>query len=217
MGFISGIKKFIFGFSFGLVLLLILGFMYIRPEAFFLGEAGEWRDQLLIPLVFLTLFFSFDSLSSIRTGQPLFKLPFITEFLRFLIFGVLGFIGFFILGFIVKGNALPTIAEALSNIPIWSIALYSFCVCIPEELIFRGRVENELKSRRFPRALVILSSSVIFALYHAFLGKSFFTLLFYIPLGILFSLIKEKFSPDSHMANAGVHFAWNMWFLGFMT
>ena len=203
--------------SLGLVLILVWGWMWIRADVLFPVLTDEWRlGYILTYLLFVAFVFSFDTATKSKTESELFKVSFLKEFPKFLIAGGISFGILYAFGFLIKGGAMNSIGQAITMIGIGIIIVQAFMTSIFEELIFRGWIVEQLKSRRVRRGMVIVIQAVIFALFHAFMGKSFFTMLLYIPLGIGFFIIKEKYSPRTNMANAGCHFAWNLFILGFM-
>lgn len=211
----SRAKKVVLGLSFGLVFILILGFMYLRTDTFFPGQSDIWKEYIQTSIIFITLMLGFASVVSRDTTAPLFQVSFFKEGWKFLLSAVISFILFWILGLLVKGDALPAIATALSGVSFGVIMLYAFLVSFPEELIFRGRIADELRYRRYSRFWIYIITTLIFAAYHWAIGRSITTLIVYIPLGFLFMYVKERFSPVTHMANSGAHFSWDIFILAF--
>ena len=204
-------------FSLGFVLILVWGYMYIQAGNFFPVNTEIWRDRLQTLIIFTAFIFAFNSLSASKTERPLFEVSFIKRFPLFLLWaGITGFV-LYLFSFLIKGESLRTVSEALSPLGIGVILFFAFFVAIFEELVFRGFVVNELKSRGFNLTYIYIISSVIFALYHYVWSSSITTIIIYIPLGIIWLYIRDKYSPQTNMANAGSHFAYDLFVLGFLT
>jgi len=204
--------------SLGFVLIMVWGWMWIRADVLFPIMTDEWRlGYILTYLLFVAFIFSFDTVQGSRTEKSLFNVSFIKEFPKFLIAGLIAFVVLYGFGLLIPSGTRIGIAQGLAMIGIGVIILQAFMVSIFEELVFRGWVVEQLKSRGVRKNLVYFISALIFASFHGLMGKSLLTMIVYIPLGIGFHIIKDKFSPRTNMANAGVHFAWNLFILGFMT
>jgi len=203
--------------SLGLVLILIWAFMWIRAEVLFPVNTDVWRLKYFLTYILFTAFiFSFDVVRGSKTEEALFKVSFLKRFPLFLISAGISFAFLFAFGFILKGNALPTINQALSNIGLGVLIFHAFMVAILEELVFRGWVLERLPPA-MSRRLKILIGTIVFALFHWTLSGEILTLALYIPLGFLFQVVKDRFSPKTNMANSGVHWAWNVFIMGFLS
>ena len=202
--------------SLGVVLILFWGWMYLRVPQLFPQNTEAFRAILTTYILFTALIFSFDALASRKTERPLFEIGFLKAFPKFLLFAGIGLGVFFLFGLIIKGEALPTIFSAISGIGIGVILLHAFFVATIEEKIFRGWLVNELRARGISRNFVWIFQAVVFAFFHYLLNGAWLSLVIFIPLGLIFLAVKEKWSPKTDMANSGVHFAWNVFILGFM-
>lgn len=203
--------------SLGLVLIGVWGFMWIRRDLLFPVNTEAWTGYILTYILFVTLAFSFDTIRGARTEKALFRVSFFKGFGRFLISAGISLAVLFAFGLLIKGTSLNSVSEAISSISFGVLVFHAFMIAIFEELFFRGWVTERLREGGIRRRyLVIGIQAVGFSLFHAFMGKSFMTMLIYIPLGITFFWIKEKWSPRTNMANAGAHFSWNVFILGFL-
>jgi membrane protease YdiL (CAAX protease family) len=210
MGFLSSVKNFFARASLGMVFLSFLAFLLIRADYFFPTNTSAWEWKILITIIFFFIFFAIDTLPSRRAVEPIFRASFLKEFPKFLLFAGISLGLFFLLGIALKGDSLNSIGEALSGVTLGAIVLYSVLVAIPEQWIFFRRIPLELRSLKVNKIWADIISLIIFALFHSLLGKSIWVLLFYIPLGMLFIFIRDKFSPDTNMADSGTHFAWDI-------
>lgn len=200
----------------GLVFVLIWGVMFIRTDALFPnGNIAAWKEYITTYIIFTTLIFGISAAQ--KTEKSLFKLSFLKEFPKFIIGALISGVILYIVGFVLKGSALPTIKTALFGIGAGTLLLYVFAGCTMEELGFRGKIVEWLYKAKMKKPLVYLFQALIFAAFHWGLSRSIWTTLIYIPLGLLFMAIKDRYSPQTNMANAGVHFAWNVFILGFMS
>lgn len=208
-----GIVKTLSKISLGLVLVLVWGWMYLRADLLFPINTENWKNIILIYIVFTGFVFSWDTLSR-KTESNLFKVSFIKRFPIFLISIVITLVTLSVFGLFIKGNSINTVGQALSNISFGVIILHALTVAIMEELVFRGWLVGELKANGIGKTAIYIISATVFALFHVSMNREIITILLYIPLGMLFLYIKEKYSPQTNLANAGVHAGYNLWILG---
>lgn len=203
--------------SLGLVLVLVWAFLWVRADVFFPINTQIWKvDYILTFILLLSFVFAWDTVSGSKTERALFRVSFLKRFPVFLIAAGISSAILFGFGLLITGNSIATISQAISSVALGVIILHAFMISIGEELVFRGWVPERLLSRGISANTTMIISTVVFALFHAGMGKSFLTLLTYIPLGIIFYQVKRRYSPETNMANAGVHFAWNLFILGFL-
>ncbi len=223
IGFFPKVKDFFLRFSYGLIFVLALGWVYLRVENLFPVFTTGWKDYIQTSIIFIFLLLGIGGLMGTSISK-VFKESFLKGVLKFVISAVISGLFFYGLSFlinvVIKGQALPTIREGLVGIAPGIIILYIFLVSNPEELIFRVKIPDEIEARyqnyspRARRVLKYCLSTLFFALYHAALGRSMLTLLIYVPLGFLFMWLREKYSVFSAM---GVHFSYDIFILGFMS
>lgn len=203
--------------SLAVVLMVIWGFMWVRSDILFPVNTQLWRlNYILTYIVLVAFIFSWDTLKGSKTEKALFRASFLKKFPKFLLFAFITLVILFIAGQFLPSGSLRLVSEGLSGIGLGVILLHAFMVSIGEELIFRGWIPERLKEAGIKATAGILISTIIFALFHAGMGKSFITLLTYIPLGLMFHAVKRRWSPLTNMANAGAHFGWNVFILGFL-
>lgn len=205
--------------SVGFALIVVHAFLYFNIGAFSPDQAELFRAQIAIYIIVLAFVFAFDSRSARRTESPLFTASFFSAqgIVKFLIAVVATLVFLIPLGFVVKGSALPSIFEVVSNLGWGLILVQAFIVAFDEELIFRGFITNELTSNRAGKTAVAITQAVLFAFFHLYAsGGNWIVMSLYIPLGLIFLEVKNRFSPKTQMANIGVHFAWNIFVLGFV-
>jgi len=202
--------------SLGIVLILFWGWMYLRaPQLFPNGEIIQDHIQKL--MVFTAFMFSFNALASRKTETSLFEVSFLKAFPKFLIAGAITIAVLFLFGLTLKGGALPTIFTAVSSVGLGVILLHAFFVAILEEKVFRGWLWNELIARGIDKTMVWILVAITFAFFHYLLNGDWTSLIIYIPLSFIFTYVKLKWSPRTDMSNAGVHFGWNFFVLGFLS
>lgn len=214
---VGKLKDFASKFSLGLVLLLGWGFMYLNVEDIYPTNSVAMRGVLTAYLLFTALIFSIDSIAGRKGELALFRVGFLKETWKFGLGALIGLVVLYAFGFLLKGSALPTIKTAILSIGAGVILVHALFISIFEELVFRGRFPAELRYRGMSETLVWIVSAVIFAGFHWALSKTIWSLVIYIPLGMLFMAVSKKWSPNTQMANAGIHFAWNIFILGFMS
>ncbi len=203
--------------SLGIVIVLFLAWMYLRTDTLFPQNPMLWNKYILTYILLTSLVFSFNALASDKTEKVLFRVSFLKEFPKLLLSVGISGVFFYVVGYLLKGQALPTIASALTSTPFAVLVLYTFVVATSEELIFRGWLPNEMRARKISKVGVYIIQTVVFAFFHWFVSGSVWTIVIYIPLGLLFMYVKDKFSPKTNMANIGVHATWNAFILGFMS
>ncbi len=201
--------------SLGLVLVLVWMWMYLRADVLFPNNPAL-KETFLIYIIFTAFIFSWDTAVSRQTEQPMFRIPFVKVFPKFLIFSGIGLLVLFIASIFLKSNALPSIQTAITSIGFGVIILHALFVSIMEEKVFRNWLPRNLKRNGISKGAVWFLSALIFALFHYFLGREILQLVIYIPLGYLLMWVQTKYSPKTDMANSGIHFAWNIFILGFL-
>ena len=212
----SNTLKLLSSISFGLVLVLFWGWMYLRADQLFPTNAGEWRALIQVYIYFAVLVFGIDTLSSKDTERELFKVSFIKAFPKFLLFAGITLVVLFFFGLTIQGNALPEIRQALAKVGAGVILFHAFFVATLEEKVFRGWLWNELRAGGMNKLSAIIFVALIFAFFHYMLNGNWTSLIIYIPLSMIFTYVKLNYSPKTDMANAGCHFGWNLFVLGFL-
>lgn len=201
--------------SLGFVFISGLAFMLIRTDFFFPVRTSLFEDQIIKSIIFFMIFFMIEIIPSRKQTTPLFKFSFLRESWIFLLSGLISLLIFYGLGILIKGDSLSSINEALAGISLGSIALYALLVAIPEQWIFFKRIPTLMKSWGANKIWSNLLSIFLWIGFHTLLGKSIWVLLFYIPLGLLFAFVRDRFSPITNMADSGAHFAWDIFVVAF--
>lgn len=211
----SGLWNILSRLSLGLVLVLVWAWMYLRADQLFPYNTEGFKGIIQFYLIFTAFIFSWDTAVSRKVETPLFEVSFIKAFPKFLLSAgiTLGVLLLFLT--VYNGSALPTIKDALSNVGVGVILLHAFFVAVLEEKVFRNWVVRQLENSKIPMASVWLIQALVFAFFHYSLNKNLLSIVIYIPLGLIFMAVRTKWSPKTDMANAGVHFAWNLFILGF--
>lgn len=203
--------------SLGLILVLIWAWMFLRADILFPYNTEAMKDMIQFYIIFSAFIFSWDTLVSRKVETPIFQVSFVKAFPKFLIASGITMAILLVFGLIYQGNALPTIKEALSKVGLGVLLLHGFFVAVLEEKVFRNWVVRQLEASKIPMASVWIIQALIFAFFHYTMNRSLLSIVIYIPLGILLMYVRTKWSPKTDMANAGVHFAWNAFILGFLT
>lgn len=202
--------------SLGVVLVLFWAWMYLRADLLFPVNTGAWRYKLGVYIFFAVMVFGIDTLASRNNERELFKISFLRAFPKFLLSAGISLGILFLFGLTLKGGSLPSIKSAMVGVGLGVILFHAFFVATLEEKIFRGWLWGELKANGIRKGLNYIIVAVVFALFHYFLNGDWTSLVIYIPLSFIFTWVKLKYSPKTDMANAGVHFAWNVFVLGFI-
>lgn len=204
--------------SLGLVLILLLGWIYVKAPDLFSGQLQEnFKQGVLTYLLFASFIFSWNTLSDRKTERPLFEVSFLKAFPKFII-GALVTLG--LLGIVystISGESLIEVFALVSGVGLSSILLYGFTTAILEQKVFFSFIPNELRARKVSKTITVVLMLTFFAIFHWWTGKTALNLLIYFPLGFIFWKVSRKYSPRTNMADSGVHFAWNIFVLGALT
>jgi len=204
-------------FSVGLVLILTQIWMLTQSyRVYEVPNQEKWISIVIVYLVMTAYVFAFDTAAAKTTESQLFKISFIKALPKAIIAFIITGIILYGVGFIVRGD-MPDIKAALLGLPFWVIVLHLLIVATNETYVFQTRIPRELRRKGAGKTLTYISQAVIFALFHFFMaGTVWQVLALYIPLGLLFYYVAEKWSPRTRMTTIGVHAAWNLFVLGFI-
>jgi hypothetical protein len=193
----------------GLVILIVWGWAYLRPETIFPVNTLAYQARVQTWITFFGFAIIMAGTIARDYIGDLFRIAFLRKSWKFPLFaGIFGVL-FYLFISLVKGQLLTPIY--LLSLPL--IMFYTFFNSYPEQLVFFGIIPRGLRGAKWNKFAQASFSIIVFTLFHYALGRSALTLLFYIPLGALFWFIndsQEKKGDLSHFADAGVHFAWNM-------
>lgn len=141
----------------------------------------------------------------------------------FILFGVV-----FTVANILKGEHAVNIFKTLAYIPIGVIITHTFVTTQIEELLFGGLIYGAVEEKRGKKTADLVTL-ILFPLFHLVkTGGNIILMVAYIPLRYLWNYernygtpilnrIAPKFfggSPQTQQANAGSHFAWNLFVIG---
>ena len=118
--------------------------------------------------------------------------------------------------FFINDGVFVTISTALGGIGFGVLLFHAFFVATLEEKVFRGWLWRELRANKINKTATYLIVALVFAFFHYLINGEWITLVIYIPLSFIFTYAKLRWSPKTDMANAGIHFAWNVFVLGFL-
>jgi membrane protease YdiL (CAAX protease family) len=189
----------------GFVLILLWGWAYLRTQDFFPVDTAGWRLYITTWVIFFGFILTISLTIAEKYVGKVFRFPILKDLPKFFISAIVSGIIYTIFIFLVKGSLSVEYV-----VPLSIIFVYALFVALPEEIIFRGIIPNYLRTKIKTKLVVYLIQAVIFAAFHFALGRSWTTLLFYIPLGLLWMWIKDKYSPVTNLANAGSHFSWDI-------
>lgn len=202
--------------SIGVVFILGWAWMYIRADQLFLTNAAAMKEVVLTYLIFASIVFSFVALARTKTPVDVFRVSFLKAVPKFFIAGFITLILLIGFQYTFKNEVSPLTFAAVSSLGLGVILLHALFVSTIEEKVFRALLPRLLISGGQTKLFAYVLSSVVFALFHYLLNGEWLTILIYVPLGLTFQWIREKWSPETDMANSGAHFAWNIWVLGFL-
>jgi membrane protease YdiL (CAAX protease family) len=201
--------------SLGVVIVLFWVWMYLRADILFSAN-GEAMRKILQTYIFMAMIvFGVNSLKSEESEKALFKVSFLKAIPKFLIGAFITLVVLVAFQYTFTNNVSINIFEAVTGLGVGVILLHALFVATIEEKIFRNWLPNQLASGN-TKMFAWLLSAIIFAFFHYVMNGQWLTIIIYIPLGLTFQFVREKWSPKTDMANSGVHFAWNIWILGFL-
>lgn len=202
--------------SLGIAIILIHAFLFTQASSLYPTNPGEYQIRVGIYAVLLALVFAFGIT---RTEKSLVSTGFFSKegIVKFFLAAVISLVVLLGFGLTLQGTGLRAVADGLSSIGIGILLLHAFIVAYDEELIFRGFLPDRLTERGLSARKANIFQAVVFALFHwGITGGSFVLMIPYVILGLVFFEIKVRFSPRTQSANAGAHFAWNTFILGFV-
>lgn len=202
--------------SIGVVYILGWAWMYLRADQLFEVNASAMKEILLTYLIFASIIFSFVALARARASVNVFRISFLKAFPKFLVAGAITLGVLLLFQTTFQNNFSPVVFASVTGLGIGIILLHALFVATIEEKVFRGILPRLLMNAGQTRLFAWILSAVVFALFHYLLNGEWLTIIIYIPLGLAFQFVRQKFSPETDMANSGVHFAWNIWILGFL-
>lgn len=209
-------KKNLFGaITIGLVLVLIQAFILVNVGKLFPTDTERWRTILFTYTILTAFVFSWGA---VRSEKGLFQANLFKALPKLLLSAGVTFIILFALGYVLKGNELPSVRQAIAGIGIPIIIFHCFIVAFNEELIFRGFFVDELRSRRLREGAVKWTQAIVFALFHyGVTGGAWLVMVLYVPLAFVWLYLRDRYSPLTNMANIGSHAIWNIFILGFLS
>ncbi len=178
--------KNIFNFPIGVLVVLTQSFMIVVPQ-YFSSNPEYFRIIILVLLAMQLLVYSdpgmrnrlFDT--SLRNAVPKFATFFLVTYF---------FVS--ILAYFIKGSFLNP-----ATVSFGILMIDSFVVSVTEESFFRDWLVKYLRPRY---------ANIVFALFHtAVVAGNLISLLTLYLLGALWTLIKNKYSASTSVANMGSH------------
>jgi len=206
------LKKYSATLTIGVVFTIALLWFYVRAGDYFPSDPDGYRFYIQVWFSMITFSVTMALVMKDKYVGKLFGFSFFKEWWKFLLAAIVSGLAFFGLIWLVKSGVMPT-----SGLSFWVKVFYALFVAYPEEILFRGIIPNSLLSRKYKRWQVYMISAVLFALFHWTLGRSWTTLIIYIPLGYLWMWMRDKFSPVTNFANAGSHWIYDVLVLTYGT
>lgn len=228
----SNTIKALLGASFLLMLALSVLFLYANAPALYKQDVIGWESKYLMYLLFFSIMVSVGLLTAAKVVKDLAKARYWQSFgLRFIPSALVSFAILLVFRIFIKKATINPL-DILNYVPLGVILFHAFVVAQIEEITFRGILFESFASKR-GIAVASLLTAIIFAGFHYYAsGGSIIVLLTYIPLSYLFTYVKlngypflknikgigQFFQPTRYtqQANAGMHFAWNIFILGFI-
>lgn len=233
----NNVLKAVTGASFLLVLISLLIFLYAQsfnPSGIFPEDTDLWNKILTGYLVIFAismigaLAIVPDVVRSLATAS--YWKSFVMNFIPTAIVTTIIFI---LIKAVIKGPGSINPLEAVSYMPIIVLVVHALVITQVEEILFGGLYFTAIQRRYGIKAANIVTV-IAFALFHfAKTGGNIVVMLTYIPSRYMFNYsrnygipgfrsipgIGDKWfgpSPITQQTNAGVHFGWNTFVIGFI-
>ncbi len=224
--------SFIARVSFLLVLVGVLIFLFafsLQDSVVFPSNSAKWHALYTVYLLTFSLILI---LGLVLTPGIITKLGtanyWKATLTRFIPKAVLYTVLLFALQAFLKGTGTVNIFNVIANIPIPVILTHAFVVAQIEEIGFAG-VINQAIEKKSSRRTAKIWSNVLFVFWHfAKANGNWVVLITYIPLRLWWDYERDNGTPvlnrvlpslfgnsqKTQQANAGSHFAWNIFVLG---
>jgi len=150
-----------------------------------------------------------------RKRKNIFSAEFGKDFPKFVIAFIGGVAFLSALDLIFNGSITHVVFKAIAKYGLVLVLLQALVVAINEEIIFRYGLVEILRDTKMKEYFVWIIHAFVFALFHVAVKGSFWMAMIQLPLAFVYLWVKERYTPVSNMANSGVHFAWNVFVLGF--
>lgn len=214
------------------VILIILYVNTLSPSAWFPKDTNAWNKILTAYMVVFTLSLVVAYIVAKKVVLALTEANywravitgFVPNFVANLVFLI-------IIKGLIKGSGSINLLSAISYMPWYIVVITALVVAQVEEFLFGGllyTVIDEKSGEGWANGVTAL----LFGLWHfAKTGGSFIALATYIPLRLWFNYTRTYGSPlmrlpkighlftptpKTQQANAGQHFAWNLFVIGFI-
>jgi membrane protease YdiL (CAAX protease family) len=220
---------------FSFLLVLIVGYIFLFAQTFsenglFSQNTENWNKFLSGYLIIFALTLIGSLIFAKETITQLAKADYWKAFIsRFLPSAAVSFVILILLKVLIKGPGSIDILSAVSYISLPVLVFHLFVVSQIEEILFGGLMFTALekKSGKLYANIIVV---ILFALFHySKAGGSWAILLTYIPLRLIFNYARNNglpllnrvsprlfgATPQTQQSNAGVHFAWNLFVIGF--
>lgn len=208
--------------TFGTIITLLFLYMFTNASVLFPLNYESMKWGLLTYMIMFMLPLVVNSASGQKTEATLFRANFLKSAWKFPLFAGISLTILYGIGYLIKGQ-LPSLNYSVLGATLGVLLFYNFLVAIVEEITFRGWLYDTLKkiktgkNKAVAKGIANLTQAIIFAVFHyAMAGGEVMLLFVYVVLGVIFAWVKDTYSPQTNMANAGVHFAWNVFVLAFM-
>lgn len=229
----KGVVKSLLNASFLLVLTISLLYLYFNAATVYKQDADRWTQVLTLYLVSFSLILVVGLVTARKVVQGLAQANYWQSFLfKFLPSAFVSITVLLLLEWLLKSTGGINPITAISYVPLATLIFHLFVVCQIEEIMFRGIVFEAIFQKSSQAAAYIITA-ITFALFHyTASGGSFGVLLTYIPLSFAWTYIKLNGYPIlnrapkinqffgstrfTQQANAGSHFAWNLFIIGFL-
>jgi membrane protease YdiL (CAAX protease family) len=226
------IGKAIIGASFLLMLAMILLFLYSNSQAVYSQDSADWKDRYLVMLIFFSVMLGVGTITSRKVLSEQAKAPYWKALVfRFIPSALVSVTILFVLKTIIKGVSSVNPLDQINYVPFSVIIFHLFVVSQVEEIMFRGILFESIASKASIAVSYAITAFVFAGFHYYSSGGSFLVMLTYIPLSYAFTYLKlegwpvlknirgigQFFGPSRYtqQSNAGAHFAWNAFILGF--
>jgi len=225
------------GASFLLVLLGLLIFLYAQSftaSAIFPQDAELWNKILTGYLLIFALVMIGAIVLVPEVVRSLATANYWKSFLfKFIPSALVTTLILILIKSLLKGTGSINIFSAISYIPISVLLVHLFVISQIEELMFGGLVYTAIEKKFGTTPAEVISIGLFSIFHYAKTGGSLVVMATYIPLRYVFNYTRNNgypllnkipgigqklfgATPRTQQSNAGMHFGWNMFVLGFL-
>jgi membrane protease YdiL (CAAX protease family) len=233
----QGVLKAVGGLSFLLVLMILLAFLYTNSfatSALFPENPQGWNTIIGAFLLIFVLAIVGSLIFAPEFVKGLAKANYWKAFVfRFIPSALVYGIALIAVKVLLKGDGGVNLFDSISYMPLSVLLLHALVIAQVEEILFGGLIYSSIQ-KRYGHNSANWITTLLFSLFHfSRAGGNWVVLATYVPLRLWFNYTRnngipllsklpgvgDKYfgpTPQTQQSNAGAHFAWNAFIIGFI-